>query len=97
MYQAYGQPQSYADALKQAKNPFQEQNFMSENDIIDPGANLSDEDKMYLAVKWGRLYRPSQWVALEQLYNEFMSSFDIQGAARIDTLKMICKTSLKMN
>jgi hypothetical protein len=52
---------------------------------------------MYLAVKWGRLYRPSQWVALEQLYNEFMNSFDIQGAARIDTLKMICKTSLKMN
>ena len=52
---------------------------------------------MYLAMKWGRLYRPSQWVALEQLYNEFMDSFDIQGAARIDTLKMICKTSLKMN
>ena len=92
-----GQPQSYAQALRQAKNPFQEQNFISENDLVDPGANLDDEDKMYLAVKWGRLYRPSQWVALEQLYNEFMNSFDIQGAARIDTLKMICKTSLKMN
>ena len=92
-----GQPQSYAQALRQAKNPFQEQNFISENDLVDPGANLNDEDKMYLAVKWGRLYRPSQWVALEQLYNEFMNSFDIQGAARIDTLKMICKTSLKMN
>ena len=26
-----------------------------------------------------------------------MNSFDIQGAARMDTLKMICKTSLKMN
>ena len=26
-----------------------------------------------------------------------MNSFDIQGAARLDTLKMICKTSLKMN
>jgi len=70
---------------------------MPENNLIDPGADLNDEDKMYLAVKWGRLYRPSQWVALEQLYNEFMDSFDIQGAARIDTLKMICKTSLKMN
>ena len=97
MYQVYGQPQSYAEALSQAKNPFQEQNFMSENDLVDPGADLDDEDKMYLAVKWGRLYKPSQWVALEQLYNEFMNSFDIQGAARIDTLKMICKTSLKMN
>jgi len=48
-------------------------------------------------MKWGRLYRPNQWLILEQLYNEFMNSFDIQGAARIDTLKMICKTSLKMN
>ena len=48
-------------------------------------------------MKWGRLYKPSQWVALEQLYNEFMNSFDIQGAARIDTLKKICKTSLKMD
>ena len=65
--------------------------------MIDPGADLDKDDKMYLAVKWGRLYKPSQWVALEQLYNEFMNSFDIQGAARIDTLKMICKTSLKMN
>ena len=91
------QPSSYEEALRQAKNPFQEQNFMAEADTVDPGADLQDDDKMYLAVKWGRLYKPSQWVALEQLYNEFMNSFDIQGAARIDTLKMICKTSLKMN
>ena len=96
-FQVQGSPQSYAQALSQAKNPFQEQNFISENDMIDPGADLDKDDKMYLAVKWGRLYKPSQWVALEQLYNEFMNSFDIQGAARIDTLKMICKTSLKMN
>ena len=48
-------------------------------------------------MKWGRLYSPAQWVALEQLYQRFMNSFDIQGAARIDTLIMICKTSLKMN
>lgn len=94
---AGGQPNSYQDALRQAKNPFQEQNFMAEADVIDPGADLDEDEKMYLAIKWGRLYRPSQWVALEQLYNEFMGSFDIQGAARIDTLKMICKTSLKMN
>ena len=90
-------PGSYQQALRQIRNPYQEQLFIPQNDMIDPGADLSNEDKMYLAVKWGRLYRPSQWVALEQLYNEFMNSFDIQGAARIDTLKMICKTSLKMN
>ena len=91
------EPTSYEEALSLAKNPFQEQNFMAEDDLTDLGANLTDEDKMYLALKWGRLYRPSQWVTLEQLYNQFMQSFDIEGAARIDTLKKICKTSLKMD
>lgn len=66
-------------------------------DLVDVGAELTDEDKIYLAMKWGRLYRADEWVALEQLYNDFMASFDIQGAARIDTLKKICKTSLKMD
>jgi hypothetical protein len=66
-------------------------------DLPDVGAELTDEDKIYLATKWGRLYRADEWVTLEQKYNDFMNSFDIQGAAREDTLKMICKTSLKMN
>ena len=61
------------------------------------GSKLTDDDKIYLAMKWGRLYTANQWVTLEQLYTEFMNSFDIQGAARIDTLKKICKTSLKMD
>lgn len=66
-------------------------------ELIDVGADLTTEDKIYLAMKWGRLYRADEWVALEQLYEEFMNSFDIRGAARIDTLKHICKTSLKMS
>ena len=68
-----------------------------EVELVDVGAELTDEDKVYLAMKWGRLYRADEWVALEKLYNEFMNSFDIKGAARMDTLIMICKTSLKMN
>jgi hypothetical protein len=70
---------------------------MSASSIPDPGEDLDEQDKIFLALKWGRLYRPAQWVALEKMYKEFTDSFDIQGAARIDTLKMICKTSLKMN
>ena len=66
-------------------------------EIADVGTDLTQEDKIYLAIKWGRLYSAADWVALEQLYNEFMNSFDIQDAARIDTLKKICKTSLKMD
>jgi len=66
-------------------------------DLVDVGAELTEEDKVYLAMKWGRLYHADEWVALEKLYNDFMASFDIQGAARLDTLKKICKTSLKMD
>lgn len=77
-------------------DPFAETNFISEQEL-DTSGDLTKEDQIYLAVKWGRLYKPMEWIALEKLYNDFMNSFDIQGAARIDTLKMICKTSLKMN
>ena len=80
-----------------ADNPYQEKNFIDESLLSGPAAQLTDEDKIYLAMKWGRLYSASDWVTLEKLYTEFMNSFDIQGAARIDTLIMICKTSLKMN
>ena len=68
-----------------------------EVELVDVGADLTQEDKVYLAMKWGRLYHADQWVKLEQLYNEFINSFDIQDAARTDTLKKICKTSLKMD
>lgn len=74
-----------------------EDDFMAEDDIPDAGADLTDDDKMYLAVKWGRLYKPAEWVALEQNYEEMTKSFDIQDADTINTLKLICKTNLKMN
>ena len=65
-----------------------------EEDIMN---QLTEEDKTYLRLKWGKLYRPSEWVQLEQLYNDMMNSYDIQEAGHIDTLKLICKTSLKAN
>lgn len=58
---------------------------------------LTDEDVTYLRLKWGKAYKPEEWVALEQLYTEMMESYDIQTAGHIDTLKMLCKTSLKSN
>lgn len=45
----------------------------------------------------GKTYKPEEWVKLEQLYEEMMASYDIQGAGHKDTLKLICKTSLKAN
>jgi hypothetical protein len=58
---------------------------------------LSDEDIIYLRVKWGRSYKPEEWVQLERLYEEMMNSYDIQQAGHIDTLILLCKTSLKAN
>lgn len=65
--------------------------------LIDVGADLTEDDKVYLAMKWGRLYKPSEWVELEKKYNDMMNSFDIQDADTMNTLILICKTDLKMN
>lgn len=58
---------------------------------------LTDEDKEYLRLKWGKSYRAEEWVRLEQLYQDMMNSYDIQTAGHKDTLIMLCKTSLKAN
>ena len=58
---------------------------------------LTEEDKLYLQMKWGRSYRADEWIKMEQLYMDMMASYDIQGAGHKDTLIMICKASLKAN
>ena len=78
-------------------NPFQEDNFIDESKLPDIGADLTADDMTYLAMKWGRLYKPSEWVELEKKYKEMEQSFDIQDADTINTLILICKTDLKMN
>ena len=72
---------------------FAEQNG-SQDDFVD---DLTEEDRTYLRLKWGKTYKPEEWIRLEQLYMEMMESYDIQGAGHIDTLKLVCKTSLKAN
>ena len=76
---------------------FDEASFMDEDAIPDPGENLTMEDKLALAIKWGRLYKPSEWVELERTYEEMVNSFDIQDPDTINTLILLCKTNLKMN
>lgn len=68
-----------------------------EEEEDDIAADLSEEDKIYLRLKWGRSYRPDEWVRMEQLYQDMMKSYDIQSAGHKDTLIMVCKTSLKAN
>jgi hypothetical protein len=50
-----------------------------------------------MAVKWGKLYKPNEWVILETDYTKMKKSFDIQDADSENTLILLCKTNLKAN
>ena len=83
-----------------SKNPFLSSNddyFAEQSGNDDFVDDLTEEDRTYLRLKWGKTYKPEEWIRLEQLYEEMMSSYDVQGAGHIDTLKLVCKTSLKAN
>ena len=91
--QLYAQPQ----VNSAFDNPYNNHNDFMDESLFDLGKDLTDEDKTYLAMKWGRLYKPAEWVELEKTYHEMEESFDIQDADTINTLILICKTNLKMN
>ena len=55
------------------------------------------EDKMKLSIKWGKTYTVSEWLTMERMYRDMLESYEIKTASHLDYLKMICKTSLKMN
>ena len=78
-------------------NPFNENFFMDETELPDPAAMMTQEEKITLAMKWGKLYKPSEWVELETDYQRMMQSFDIQDADSQNTLILLCKTNLKAN
>lgn len=85
-------PEGWDDTVEK---PVEETSSM---DMLEPAGfidELTDEDKIYLSLKWGKTYKPYEWVWLEQYYQEMMDSFDIQTPSHIDSLKLICKTSLK--
>lgn len=97
---AQNQEQLYAQpiVMDMADNPYGDgSDFMPEEDLIDLGEELTEDDKKYLAMKWGRLYKPAEWIELEKTYKEMTESFDIQDADTTNTLILICKTNLKMN
>ena len=84
-----------ADAVG-SSNMYNEGNFISEEEV-NPAADLTEDDKKALALKWGRLYTPNEWLLLEKDYQEMMHSFDIQDADTMNTLIFLCKTNLKAN
>lgn len=100
---AFAVPQNLEipDLKKPEANPFlatgQEDYFAEQSGSAEDEIDLTDEDRIYLRLKWGKTYKPEEWVRLEQLYNDMMNSYDIQGAGHEDNLKLLCKTSLKAN
>ena len=81
-------------------NPFLasgQEDYFADQSGADEEIDLTDEDRVYLRLKWGKAYKPEEWVRLEQLYNDMMNSYDVQGAGHEDNLKLLCKTSLKAN
>lgn len=75
---------------------FPEENFLKEEEIPDPAAQLTQEDKIFLAVKWGRLYQPDEWIVLEQYYTDMKMDFDVKDADTEHTLKLLSTLYLKM-
>lgn len=59
-------------------------------------SQLTEDDMKYLIVKWGTTYKPSEWVKMEDLYNKYASEYEL-NVDRAETLKKICKISLKMD
>jgi hypothetical protein len=95
-------PEDIAAPPPEAFKPEAEQ-IAPVEDYFDDGATdalvaeLTEEDRLYLRLKWGKAYKPDEWIELEKLYKEMEESYDIQTAGHKDTLKLICKTSLKAN
>lgn len=78
-------------------NPYNENNFMDDSELPDPAQALTQDDKVYLAMKWGKLYKPSEWIELEKDYTNMKESFNIEDADSENTLILLCKTNLKAN
>lgn len=76
------------------QNAVMSANDETEQEIVN---SLTDEDKIYLKMKWGNAYSFFDCVQLEKLYKEMKDSYTIETAGHEDTLKLVCKTSLKAN
>lgn len=66
---------------------------IDENEIA---AQLQQEEVQYLMLKWGGHYRPSEWIAMEEMYNRYAGELDL-NVDREETLKKMCRTSVKMD
>lgn len=59
-------------------------------------AELTPEDKKMLTLKWGMVYKPSEWVKMEDMYNRYANEYEL-NVDREEALRQICKLALKMD
>lgn len=65
----------------------------ADQDVLD---NLSPKEIQQLTLKWGESFRPSEWIRLEDMFNRYSNEYEL-NVDREETLKKICKTSIKMD
>lgn len=58
---------------------------------------LTEEDVLYLKLRWGKSYTPEDWIWLERFYRNFEKTYDIQTAGHKDTLMKLAKVSLRLD
>lgn len=59
-------------------------------------SRLTQDDVRQMTVKWGDTYRPSEWLRMEEMYQKYASEFEL-SIDREETLRQICKVSLKLD
>lgn len=60
-------------------------------------SDLTEDDKKYLMLKWGLNYTVTQYVKMEEQYQNMAEAYDISTPSHEDYLIKICKVSLKMD
>lgn len=76
-------------------NSYNEKDFVSSEEMPDLTSELTQEEKVKLAMKWGRLYKLDELLSLEQYYTEYDKSFDLHNADLHRGTLQLCKLDLK--
>ena len=70
----------------------QKETFISAEEL-----GLTEDDVRYLKLRWGKAYKPEEWIYLERFYRNFEETYDIHTAGHKDTLMKLAKVSLKLD
>lgn len=58
-------------------------------------SQLTEEDIIYLSMKWGEEYTPEEWVRMEKMYKNYSREYEL-NIDREETLRFMCMTTVKM-